>query len=151
MPSIQPSALREKSTIARKYWQLLRSAVFCSRGRWRLSELMQAAISTACFISFPAKCTWRCRPIEGTHRCWSTQRTWRCDRAWRRRVWYAQGTSVCAGGARATRAANASLALTGAVTSSPLRPIQWPHHQSHAARAQVLRQKRRWFVISSSS
>ena len=117
MPSIQPLALLEKSSIAKSYWQQLRSAGFCSLGRWRLSELLQAAISAACFLSFPAKCTYRCG---------STGRTPRCDRAWRRRVWYAQGTSVCAGGARATRAANAALALTSAITSSPLRPIQWP-------------------------
>ena len=51
MPSIQPSALLEKSSIAKRYWQLLRSAAFCSQGRWRSSELMQAAISVACFIS----------------------------------------------------------------------------------------------------
>jgi hypothetical protein len=81
----------------------------------------------------------------------ATERTSRRDRAWRRRVWYAQGTSVCAGGERTTRAANAALAVTGAITSSPLRPIQWPHHKSHAARAQVPRQKKRWFVISSSA
>ena len=53
MPSIQPLALLEKSSIAKRYWQLLRSAGFCSLGRWRLSELLQAAISAACFISFP--------------------------------------------------------------------------------------------------
>jgi hypothetical protein len=38
-------------------WQQLRSAGFCSLGRWRSSELLQAAISAACFISFPVKCT----------------------------------------------------------------------------------------------
>ena len=53
MPSIQPLALLEKSSIAKRYWQQLRSAGFCSLGRWRLSELLQAAISAACFISFP--------------------------------------------------------------------------------------------------
>ena len=53
MPSIQPLAQLEKSSIAKRYWQLLRSAVFCSLGRWRSSELLQAAISAACFISFP--------------------------------------------------------------------------------------------------
>ena len=53
MPSIQPLAPLEKSSIAKRYWQLLRSAAFCSLGRWRSSELLQAAIPAACFISFP--------------------------------------------------------------------------------------------------
>ena len=57
MPSILLSAPLEKSSIAKRYWQQLRSAGFCYLGRWHLSELMQAAISAACFISFPAKRT----------------------------------------------------------------------------------------------
>jgi hypothetical protein len=44
MPSIQPSAPLEKSSIAKRYWQQLRSAGFCSLGRWLSSELLQVAI-----------------------------------------------------------------------------------------------------------